>query len=396
MKFLLTALLSITLASKVFSFTVHTSYDATSDYALGDIVPSSDANVLFYQAIAALTKDTHQLSDTSQWKAWASSDIPNSGNAPTEAVPESSPTESAPNDPPPDSNSTTGSGTGTDSGTDTVDSGIDSSAIQIFSLSTRAGIYGDDISASLKMGGDVTIPKKVMFRVKGPSMNFAGTKLADPWIDVYKKSNAQGSTFAEFFKSYEFGDHPSSSEYESRHTGNVVEPLVVDSITPSTVSCLVNSETTGASGNAIVEIYSLKDDNSSSFFKNLSTRGYISESDMTGSLKLVGTGTKHIMFRVKGPSMNFSGTKLADPNLAIYHKENDWGEIVSSSTFQEYVSQDTNYKNVTDSYVSRHTGNPLEPLVVYELSAGTYSCIVSTDISGAMGNAILEIYDVSQ
>ena len=119
MKILLTALLSITLASKVFSFTVHTSYDATSDYALGDIVPSSDANVLFYQAIAALTSGAHSLTNSTQWKAWASSDIPNSGNAPTEEVPASAPTESAPNDPPPDSNSTTDSGTGTDTGTGT-------------------------------------------------------------------------------------------------------------------------------------------------------------------------------------------------------------------------------------------------------------------------------------
>ena len=71
MKILLTALLSVTLASKVFSFTVHTSYEASSDYALGDIVPSTDANVLFYQAKAALTKNTHQLSNTDQITAFS-------------------------------------------------------------------------------------------------------------------------------------------------------------------------------------------------------------------------------------------------------------------------------------------------------------------------------------
>ena len=49
--------------------------------------------------------------NTSQWKAWASSDIPNNGAEPDEAVPENAPTESAPNDPPPDSNSTVDSGT---------------------------------------------------------------------------------------------------------------------------------------------------------------------------------------------------------------------------------------------------------------------------------------------
>jgi hypothetical protein len=274
--------------------------------------------------------------------------------------------------------------------------GIDSSAIQIFSLSTRGGLYGDDMSASLNMGGDVSTPKKVMFRVKGPSMNFSGAKLANPWMDVYKRSNAQGSAWTEFFQSYDFGDHASKDNYADRSTGNDVEPMVVESITPSIVSCVVSSESTGGTGNAIVEIYSLDDDNSSSYFKSLSTRGYVSESDMSGSVRLVGSGTKHIMFRVKGPSMNFSGSKLADPNLAIYHKENGWAEMVKTSTFLQYETQDSSYTNVTSNYTDRHTGNNLEPLVVYELSAGTYSCIVSSDVTGGMGSAILEIYDVSE
>lgn len=284
----------------------------------------------------------------------------------------------------------------TDLGNLTPPEDPDTNTVQIFSLSTRAGIYGDDMSASLNMGGDVSTPKKVMFRVKGPSMNFNGAKLANPWMDVYKRSNAQGSAWTEFFQSYDFGDHASKDNYADRSTGNNVEPMVVESITPSIVSCVVSSESTGGTGNAIVEIYSLDDDNSSSYFKSLSTRGYVSDSDMSGSVRLVGTGTKQIMFRVKGPSMNFSGSKLADPNLAIYHKENGWAEMVKSSTFQQYDSQDSSYTNVTSNYTDRHTGNNLEPLVVYELSAGTYSCIVSSDVTGGMGSAILEIYDVSE
>jgi len=277
-----------------------------------------------------------------------------------------------------------------------IPDGVDSSAIQIFSLSTRTAIYGNDISASLNMGGDANTPKKVMFRVKGPSMNFNGAKLANPWMDVWTRSNVQGSQWSQMFSSYDFGDHVSSSEYEDRSTGNPVEPLVVESITPSIVSCVINSETVGGTGNANVEVYSLDDDNTTSYFKSLSTRGYVTTDTMIGSLRLVGTGTKDIMFRVKGPSMNFSGSKLTDPNLAIYHKENDWAEIVKSSTFQQYDSQDSNYTNVTSSYTDRHTGNNLEPLVVYRLSAGTYSCVVSSDIANEEGSANLEIYDVSE
>ena len=56
-------------------FTVHSSYDARSDYDLGDIVVSSDASVLFYQAKIDLVGGDHSLSNSSQWMAWSSFDI---------------------------------------------------------------------------------------------------------------------------------------------------------------------------------------------------------------------------------------------------------------------------------------------------------------------------------
>ena len=85
--------------------TVHSSYDANSDYALGDIVPSTDASVLFYQAISELYGGTHSLSNTSQWKAFSSGDIPNVGSNSPEDIPESAPSESAPSDLPSDTSS---------------------------------------------------------------------------------------------------------------------------------------------------------------------------------------------------------------------------------------------------------------------------------------------------
>ena len=95
------------------------------------------------------------------------------------------------------------------------------------------------------------------------------------------------------------------------------------------------------------------------------------------------------MFRVKGLSMNFAGTKLA-----IYHKENGWAEVITSSSFQDSKVAD-GCTDVTSSYTNRHTGNIVKPLVVFELSAGKFSCIVSSDIDGDAGAAILEIYDVT-
>ena len=251
MKFLLTALLSITLASKVFSFTVHTSYDAASDYALGDIVPSSDANVLFYQAIAALTKDTHQLSDTSQWKAWASSDIPNRGNAPTEEVPDSAPTESAPNDPPPDSNSTTDSGSGDADGNGTIDSG----GPVFYGISSRAYVDDAPMVGSIIING--TEPKKVMVRAKGPSMASALPNkklLANPKITILQKGTDGWSTIE---TTYDYGDHSSASAHADLATDNNLEPMIVVTLDPGTYSMRVQDES-GGTGNANLEIYEVE------------------------------------------------------------------------------------------------------------------------------------------
>ena len=61
--------------------------------------------------------------------------------------------------------------------------------------------------------------------------------------------------------------------------------------------------------------------------------GVTATNDMSGSVGVVSEETRKIMFRVKGSSMNFAGTKLADPNLAIYHLENGWTEVITSSSF---------------------------------------------------------------
>jgi hypothetical protein len=223
--------------------------------------------------------------------------------------------------------------------------------------------------------------------------------LADPWIDVVSREATKGSPWGPEFESRTFGDHSSATgPYANRATGNNVEPMVVTSVTPSIFSCVVGSED-GGTGNAIVEIYSMDDDNTSSYFTSLSTRGYFSTDGMSGSVRLVGTGKKKILFRVKGPSMNsnvIKGAKLADPKITLQHKTSDgWVKVVESSTFgAAYTDENLSYTNVTSNHVDRHTGNNLEPMVVFELEEGTYSCVIGSDIVGGEGNAILEIYTV--
>ena len=83
------------------------------------------------------------------------------------------------------------------------------------------------------------------------------------------------------------------------------------------------------------------------------------------------------------------------PNISIKKKvDTGWEDILKSSTFgSPYTQENANYSNLTSSYTDRHTGNNLEPMVVLELSEGTYGCVVGSD-NGGQGNAILEIYSI--
>ena len=126
---------------------------------------------------------------------------------------------------------------------------------------------------------------------------------------------------------------------------------------------------------------------------SISTSGdVISGGSLNGSVRITGTGTRNIMFRVKGPSMNTTATKLANPDMQILTLvSGTWNEILTSTDYGTAYTVATGYTDVTSTYASRHTGNNLEPMVVLQLSAGTYGAVVT----GGIGRAIIEVYDVT-
>ena len=50
--------------------------------------------------------------------------------------------------------------------------------------------------------------------------------------------------------------------------------------------------------------------------------------------------------------------------------------------FLSYSGEKLARTNLTSSYTDRHTGNDLEPMLVYELSEGIYGCVVGSDNGG--------------
>ena len=73
---------------------------------------------------------------------------------------------------------------------------------------------------------------------------------------------------------------------------------------------------------------------SSSTFFGLALRGYAGTYPVAGGMTITGSTSKKVMIRVKGSSMNFSGTKLNDPKITIT-KYN-----TSASTYDSFLTVD--------------------------------------------------------
>ncbi len=261
-----------------------------------------------------------------------------------------------------------------------------SGAASFFGLSIRAYVGSIPIAGGITISGSGT--KKVLMRVKGPSMSGISEVLSDPKI-VITKQNSVG-TFEDYLTVDSFGDHAdTATNYSDRATGNSLEPVAVVSLVPGTYGVRVTGSSSGAVGNANVEFYGILGDSTSARFFGLSLRGYVGSMPISGGITISGTGTKKVLIRVKGPSMSGISGVLADPKIVVT-KQN------STGTFEDYLTVDSfgDHADTAASYSDRATGNSLEPVAVVSLVPGTYGVKVTGSASGAVGNANVEFYEV--
>tara|TARA_B100000963_G_C22605269_1_gene662174 strand:+ start:422 stop:1609 length:1188 start_codon:yes stop_codon:yes gene_type:complete len=393
MKFLLTALLSISLLSPAFAFTVHTSYDANSDYALGDIVPSADANVLFYQASAALTAGTHSLSNTSQWTPVASSDIPNNGNSPSEAVPESAPTEAAPSDIPSSEQNA-----------------------RLVSVSVRGQIgAGDDKRI---MGFILSSSGDVLMRGIGPTLAEYGlpssSLLPDPQISLFKYNDATnislGSTAVSEGDNDNYTTNSNISSIESARTSltpvvslNAVQAASLPTLSTGFYTCQVE-DVNGETGIGVAAVDLVNSPSSS--FTHLSSRGPVSTGEfMFGSFQITGTGTRKVYIRGRGPSLSQYGVPnvMADTKIVLYKYVNDPNDDQSVDPAVLVGENDDFGTNANASEISSLStslyGWPVietsEAALLIDLDPGYYSAQLQSTSSANDGNGWIGIDDVT-
>ena len=384
MKLFLYAVLAFTFALNSHGFTVHDAYSSSSSYDLGDIVPSDDDSILFYQALSNLSPNGHELTNTTQWKAWAQSDIPNNGEAPTEEAPDSPPAEEAPTaDEIPEDPAGTNGGDPTDG--DSIDGQESNSTF--WGLAIRAAIGDYPIAGSFVIKG--TSNKKVKIRVKGPTMNFGGSKVSDPKITIQKLNEA---TYA--WESYlivdNWGDHEeTATNYSDEATSNTKEPVAILDLAPGTYSVRVQGVDGGSSGSANVEFYGMENDTGNGRFFGLAIRGAIGDYPIAGSFVIKGTSNKKVKIRVKGPTMNFGGSKVSDPKITI-QKLNE-----ATYAWESYLIVDNwgDHEETATNYSDEATSNTKEPVAILDLAPGTYSVRVQDVDGGSSGSANVEFYE---
>ena len=123
-------------------------------------------------------------------------------------------------------------------------------------------------------------------------------------------------------------------------------------------------------------------------FANMSTRGHVGATpdELIGGVIITGTEVKRIMFRAIGPSLKNKGVSdaLADPTLSVFDSHGE--AVATNDDWQSSQSADITASGLAPA-------DAKESALITSLAPGAYTAVVS-GVSGAVGTALVEAYDV--
>lgn len=254
---------------------------------------------------------------------------------------------------------------------------------QPVNLSTRGAVgAGDDsLIGGFIISGDN--PKKVLLRGLGPSLSDNGVSgaLANPTFNVFDASGALLAT------NDDWQIDPAAAEIAAAGLApfDPSEAGTILTLDPSAYTVVMTGQDNGT-GVGLVEVYDLSP-NSGSILANLSTRGFVGESDnsLIGGFIVGEVASRTVIIRALGPSLasNEVAQPLDDPSLTIYDQYG--AAIASNDDWQEDPG--------ADEIISNGFGPPdeAESATVLCLPAGAYTAIV-VGATGATGVGLLEFY----
>jgi plastocyanin len=254
---------------------------------------------------------------------------------------------------------------------------------QPLNISTRLPVQTGE---NVLIGGFIfsgIVPKKVVVRALGPSLQKAGVAdaIADPVIEV---RNGSGTLLA----SNDNWKDAQAAEIQATGVApeNEAEAAVVTTLAPFNTYTAIVSGKNGGTGVGLVEVYDLEA-TADNRLVNISTRGLV----QSGTNVMIGgfilgnfDHVARVVVRALGPSLANAGIAgaLSDPTLNLVNGNGD------------SVAFNNNWRDIQQAEIQATTIAPssdLEAAVVADLPPGSYTAVVAGN-GAATGVALVELY----
>ena len=279
------------------------------------------------------------------------------------------------------------------------------SVVRFVNLSARAQVTPTDpLIAGLVIGGTTT--RTVLLRAIGPGLAPYGVTngIAHPRMQLYNSASVLmnentgwGGSTALSTVFNQVGAFPLT-------VGSTDAAMLV-SLAPGSYSVVV-SDTAGASGVALAEIYDTGTDASASAPRlvNLSARATANSGQtvLIGGFVVSGSAPKQVLVRGVGPALAGYGvtTFMADPVLNLYDvngtliaRNDNWGTPVTVTPAQPAATAAALILAASQAGGFAFGTGSADAAILVTLPPGTYSAQVNS-ATGTTGTALVEIYEL--
>lgn len=229
-----------------------------------------------------------------------------------------------------------------------------------------------------------SVPKKVVLRGLGPSLQFNGQplsgRLLDPRLELHSSTR-----LLQINDNYRDSANAAAIAQLGLAPADERESAILATLAPGAYTTVLRGvdNTTGV---GLAEVYDV-DPGSASQLANLSARAFSSSADnvLIGGLILQGTNFKRFLFRALGPSLaqHQIGNPLPDPVLDLYDSN---GVLVATN---DNWRDAANVPEIEGT--GAQPGDDREAAILMPLSAGAYT-FVAHGKEGASGTALVEAY----
>lgn len=223
--------------------------------------------------------------------------------------------------------------------------------------------------------------RRILIRGKGPSLNFAGAKLPDPRIALFRVGE---TTPLIANNNWRAAPNVAAIQATGLQPTHALEPVILRALPPGRYRVTLN-DVSNRTGTANLEIYEV-DELPQPRFLDLATRAHVGSGvgAMNAWIRVKGAVKRRVLIRGRGPSVTSNAPRLVDPRLGLYAgtrlvaSNNDWASGPSAAEIRR---------------LGRQPPSALEAAVLVNLDPGVYRILLHGGQSRA-GIGLLEILDM--